>query len=169
MFEYLKVGKVINVHGIKGEVKVAPLTDEPRRFYSLNKVYVKRDSSRIELTISQVRMHKNNLLVKFEEINDRDKAESFKGSYIEIDKGNAIELSKDQYFIYDLIGIKVYSMTGNLIGTIKDVLQTGPTDIYVLQCTSKEVLVPALKDIFIEIDIKNKKAKADIPEDLMNL
>ena len=169
MNDFLKVGKIINVHGIKGEVKIFPLTDDINRFYSLKKVYLEQENSILPLTISNIRIHKNVVLASFNEIVDRNQAEQYKGLFIIINREDAIELSENQYFICDLIGIKVYSLEGKLIGNIKDILQTGPTDIYVIETNNKDVLVPALKDIFKEIDINKKIAKADIPKDLMEL
>jgi len=169
MNDFLKVGKIINVHGIKGEVKIFPLTDDINRFYSLKKVYLDQENSILPLTISNIRIHKNVVLASFNEIVDRNQAEQYKGLFIIINREDAIELSENQYFICDLIGIKVYSLEGKLIGNIKDILQTGPTDIYVIETNNKDVLVPALKDIFKEIDINKKIAKADIPKDLMEL
>lgn len=169
MNDFIRVGKIINVHGIKGEVKIFPLTDDINRFYSLKKVYLEQENSILPLTISNIRIHKNVVLASFNEIVDRNQAEQYKGLFIIINREDAIELSENQYFISDLIGIKVYSPEGNLIGNIKDILQTGPTDIYVIETNNKDVLVPALKDIFKEIDIYKKIAKADIPKDLMEL
>ena len=169
MQDYLHVGKIINVHGIRGEVKVLPLTDDPERFFSLDKVYVKKNDSFYPLTVSKVRIHKNHILILFNEVFNRDQAEELKGYFMAIERKDAIKLSENQYFIGDLIGIEVYSIKNEKIGRIKDILQTGPTDIYVIQTEAKEILVPALKEIFREIDIENKVARADIPKDLMEL
>lgn len=169
MEELLRVGRIINVHGIKGEVKILPLTDDINRFYSLKSVFAENKKSIIPLTIANIRMHKKAVLITFEEITTRNQAEELKGLYLNIKREDAIELSEDQYFITDLIGIEVQSLDGKKIGMIKDVLQTTSTDIYVIKTQSKEILVPARKEIFKEIDVNAKKAKADIPEDLMNL
>lgn len=169
MEDFLHVGKIINVHGIKGEVKILPLTDDPERFYSLNKVYIEKKDARYPLTISKVRIHKNHILASLNEITDRNQAEELKGYFISIERKDAIALAKDQYFIRDLIGVEVYSLTNERVGTITDILQTGPTDIYVIKGNSKEILVPARKEIFKEIDIVGKIARADIPKDLMEL
>ncbi len=167
--DFLRVGKILNVHGVKGEVKVFPLTDNIERFYSLKKVFIQENHSIIPLNISNIRIHKNLVLLTFNEIKDRNQAEKYKGLYIDIQRKDAVKLSKDQYFIGDLIGISVFSPEEELIGTIKEVLQIGPTDIYVIETDEKEILVPALKDIFKKIDIANKTALALIPKDLMDL
>lgn len=167
--DFLRVGKVLNVHGIRGELKVLPLTDDINRFYSLKNVFIEEKDSFLPLSISNIRIHKNMVLISFHEIKDRNQGERYKGLYISIDRKDAIKLSKDQYFIADLIGISVFSPEGILIGTIKEVLQTGPTDIYVIKTKEKDVLVPALKNIFKEINISNKTAQAVIPKDLMEL
>ncbi|RBP41141.1 ribosome maturation factor RimM [Garciella nitratireducens] len=169
MEKFLRVGKIINVHGIKGEVKILPLTDHIERFFTLKIVYLEKESFNRLLTIQNIRIHKNLVLVKFKEITTRDQAEKLKDSFIDIRREDAIKLSKDQYFISDLIGVLVYSIQGKKIGIIKEVLQIAPTDIYVIDIGDREILVPALKEIFQEIDIYKKIAKADIPKDLMNL
>lgn len=169
MNDFLKVGKIINAHGIKGEVKIFPLTDDIDRFYSLKKVYIEKNNSIFPLTISNIRIHKNIVLATFNEIKNREQVEKYKGEFLNINREDAIKLAKDQYFISDLIGIMVYSLDGILIGNIKEILQIGPTDIYVIKTNNKDILVPALKDIFQEIDINKKTAKADIPKDLMEL
>ncbi len=169
MEDFLRIGKIINVHGIKGEVKILPLTDHIDRFFSLESVYLEKNHSNIPLIITNVRTHKNSVLLKFEEITTRSQAEELKGFFISVKREDAVKLSEDQYFITDLIGVMVYSIEGEKIGPIKEVLQTAPTDIYVINMEDRKILVPALKEIFQEIDIHNKIAKADIPEDLMNL
>src|SRR5690554_3745935 len=109
MNDFIRVGKIINVHGIKGEVKIFPLTDDINRFYSLEKVYLEQENSILPLTVSNIRVHKNMVLASFNEIIDRNQAEQYKGLFIIINREDAIELSENQYFICDLIGIKVYS------------------------------------------------------------
>ncbi len=169
MNDFLHVGKIINVHGIKGEVKVLPLTDDPNRYYSLKKVYLEKDHSFTPLTIINVRMHKKNILLTFKEIKDRYEAEALKGCFLNIHRQDAIKLDENQYFFKDLIGLPVYTIDGEELGYLKDILQTGATDIYVIQTEEKDLLVPALKEIFKSIDIENKMIKADIPEGLMEL
>lgn len=169
MEEFLRVGKIINVHGVKGEVKILPLTDDINRFYSLESVFIIKERSIIPLRITNVRMHKNAVLITFEEITTRNQAEELKGLYLNIKREEAVELSEDQYFITDLIGIEVYSTEEEKVGVIKEVLQTSPIDVYVIKTQTKEILVPALKEFFKEIDVDNQKAVANIPEDLINL
>lgn len=169
MNDFLTVGKIISAHGIKGEVKIFPLTDDINRFYLLKKVYIEENNSIFPLTISNIRTHKNIILATFNEIKSRNEVEKYKDAFLKIDRKDAITLKKDQYFLSDLIGIMVYSPEKILIGNIKDILQTGPTDVYIIETNNKDILVPALKDIFLEIDIHKKIATAIIPKDLMEL
>ncbi|MBF7095829.1 ribosome maturation factor RimM [Alkalibacter mobilis] len=164
----LVVGKIAAAHGIKGEVKVMPLTDDPERFEELNEVRVKTRSGEKTLHIQGVRYHKNAILITFEEIKDRTQAESLKDFLLEIDREQAVELPEDRYFIVDLIGSDVYE-NETRIGVLKDVLQFGAADIYVVKTESKELMIPATRENIVDIDIENNRVDVSIPEGLWDL
>ncbi|MBZ4646232.1 MAG: rRNA processing protein RimM [Petroclostridium sp.] len=154
--EQLEIGKIINTHGIKGEVKVLPLTDDPTRYEELDWVYIKKDDKLEKLIIENIKYQKNNVIIKFEGINSMNDAEKLKNLMLIIDRDMAVELPENTYFICDLIGMEVKTHEGELLGKIQDVFPTGSNDVYVIKNSSgKEILIPAIKDVILEVDIDN--------------
>lgn len=151
MKEILRVGKIVNTHGLKGEVKVIPLTDDPKRYNDLEKVLI----DNIERKIIGRKFQKDRVIVKIEGIDSIEEAEKYKNKYIEISREDAVELEEDCYFITDLIGSTVVDTDGNNLGKIYEVLQTKNNDVYWIR-EPKEILIPVLLDIVLDIDIDNK-------------
>lgn len=147
MKDYIVVGKIFNVHGIKGELKVFPLTDDINRFKKLKKCFIKKE----EYNVSMARINKNNIILKLDEINDRTEAEKFKNQYIEILREDSVDLEEGEYFIEDLKGLKVLNQEGKEIGVMVDVLTSAAVDIYVFKIDGKEQMLPAVKENIIEI------------------
>jgi 16S rRNA processing protein RimM len=155
MIEYLRIGKIINTRGLKGEVKVEPLTDDIKRFESLSEVIMENDT-KDTISIENVNYHKKFVYIKFKNVNSIEEANALRGMYLIINRKDAIELNKDQYFICDLIGLKVYEEK-RYLGELTDVLQTGANDVYIVKNNDKEILLPAIKDVILNIDIERKK------------
>ncbi|AYE33092.1 ribosome maturation factor RimM [Clostridium septicum] len=151
MKEILRVGKIVNTHGLKGEVKVIPLTDDPKRYNDLEKVLI----DNVERKIIGCKFQKDRVIVKIEGIDSIEEAEKYKNKYIEISREDAVELEEDCYFITDLIGSTVVDTDGNNLGKIYEVLQTKNNDVYWIR-EPKEILIPVLLDIVLDIDIDNK-------------
>ena len=128
---YTIVGKIINSHGIRGEVKVYPFTNDIIRFDFLKLAYI--GESKILVNIESVKYHKGIVILKFKEYNDINDILKYKDSYIFVDDENRIILPKNHYFIYDLIGCNVVDTKGNSIGILKDVLQEYSNDVYVIK------------------------------------
>lgn len=154
MSEYIQIGKILNTHGIKGFVKVMPLTDDKTRFESLETVYI--ENEKLQFNIDQIWYKKNFVMIKFKEFDNVNDVLKFKDRFILINKKDAIELPKDTFFIYDIIGLRVVTMDGKDVGIVKDVLQPGSNDVYVVKTSGKDVLVPAIKDVVKEINIEDK-------------
>lgn len=166
--KYLQVGKIINTHGVRGELKVLPLTDDPMRFKKLKKVYYEKNESYEILTISDVKYFKNNVILKFNEIDNLDMAESYKGSYILVDRKDAVKLPADSYFISDIIGCSVYEENENKLGIVVDVFETGSNDVYEIKNDNgKEILIPALKEVVKEVLVDKKKIIVSLPRGLI--
>lgn len=142
--DYLKVGKIFSAHGIKGYVKIYPLTDDVERFYNLENVYLQDGYELLSLSIEDILLKDKSVLVKFVQINNRTDAEKLKDNFIYIDRAHAVKLDKDEYFIDDLIGLSAYDECNTNIGTVSDVIQTGAVDVLVIK-GQKEFLIPALK------------------------
>jgi len=168
MKETLVIGKIGAPHGIVGEIKVFPITGDPTRFELLNKIYIKTKDGYESYTISKIKYQKSNLIVKLKGVDDRNAAEELKNSLVEIDREEGIPLEEDQYYIVDLIGLNVYE-DDVLLGVLNDVIQSGGTDIYVIKTEKKEIMVPAIAEHILEIDMQNKRILVQIPEGLKEL
>lgn len=167
MLEYLSIGQIINVHGFMGEVKVYPLTDDMSRFKKLKEVYIEENGRLIKYEVLGVKFLSNTLAVKLKGIDTEEAANRLRNLYIKVDRKAAVKLPKDTYFICDLISLEVYDEEGLLLGTVRDVMQTGSNDVYIVQTTGKDILIPALKDVVKEIDINNRKIVVKLPEGLI--
>jgi len=156
MYKYLQVGKIVNTFGLKGELKVIPLTDDIKRFSELDYVLVEDDLS-IKLKIETFRVQNSTIIVKFKGINTIDDAKKLKNRFIVIERERAKKLPDGAYFICDIIGLEVYDIKGKKLGKVKDVLKTGSNDVYICQSYigNKDILIPALKEVVKEIDIEN--------------
>ncbi|SCL83257.1 ribosome maturation factor RimM [Sporanaerobacter sp. PP17-6a] len=155
--EWIQIGKIINTHGIKGEVRVYPLTDYVERFEELKEIYV--GEAKLKLHISSVSYKKGIPILKFKEYDNINDVIKYKDEYIYIDEKNRVELPEGHYFIYEIIGCDVYDNFQNIIGKVKDVLQLSSNDVYVVKDkdSDKEYLIPAIKDVVKAVDIKNKR------------
>lgn len=142
--QYLKIGKIFSVHGIKGYVKIYPLTDEADRFYDLKHVFIKDGQEMHLLSIEDILLKDKLVLIKFDRINNRNDAEKLKDFFIYVNRTQAVKLDKDEYFIQDLIGLSAYDANNINIGMVSDVIQTGAVDVLVIK-GQKEFLIPALK------------------------
>lgn len=168
MADYLRVGKIVKTHGVDGEVCVYPLTDDASRFGLLSDVFIEGNDPLKSIRIEYSRINGNRVVLKFSDVNDRDSAEKIVNRYLLISRKDAVSLPKDSYFISDLIGCEVFDENGILLGKLTDVLQTGGNDVYtVTDIAGREILIPALKSVFIEMDTENKKIIARLPEGLV--
>lgn len=152
MEKQLQVGVIASTHGVRGEVKVFPTTDDAGRFKKLKKVLLDTGKEQLELEIIQVKFFKNLVIVKFKGIDRIEEAELYKGKSLYVTRENAVELKENEYFIADLIGLAVTSDEGEALGEIVDVLQTGANDVYVVQRAGQpELLIPAIKDCILDV------------------
>lgn len=155
MEDLFKVGVITSTHGIKGEVKVFPTTDDVKRFKKLKQVILDTGREQLDMEISSVKFFKNMVILKFKGIDDINDVEKYKKSELYVTRENAVKLNKDEYFIADLIGLKVTSDEGEDLGVIDDVLQTGANDVYIIKnAGAADLLVPAIKDCIKEVDVE---------------
>lgn len=153
--EYIVVGKIVNTHGIKGDIKVYPYTDDINRFSKLGKVYIGEE--KLSFEIENIKYHKGMVLMKLKEFNNINDVIFLKEELVFIEEKDKVELPKDTYFIYELIDCQVFDSNNKPIGYVKDVLQNSSNDIYVIKDNNKEYLVPAVKEFIKEINISEKK------------
>lgn len=165
--DLLEVGKIINTHGLRGEVKIVTWTDYPEVFEEIGFVIVKKRGEEEKLTIKGVKYQKNNIIVKFAEIDAIDEAEKYKNAVLLADRSALGELPEGVYYIADLIGCMVFEENGNEIGVLADVFSTGSNDVYDIKREGKKnLLVPIIDGVLKTVDIENKKITIKIPEGL---
>ena len=152
MKDILRVGKIVNTHGLKGEVKVIPLTDDPKRYNELEFVLI----DGVKRNIEGCKYQKDRVIVKVEGINSIEEAEKYKNKYMEIPREYAVPLEEDTYYIADIIGCSVYDTEGKNLGEVYDVIQTKNNDVYWIR-KPKELLIPVLLYIVMDIDVEDKK------------
>ncbi|MDO4265727.1 MAG: ribosome maturation factor RimM [Eubacteriales bacterium] len=167
----LRVGVITRTHGIRGEVKVYPTTDSPLRFRDLEGVLLKLGKRMRALTVDEVSFFKNLVIVKFREINTLEEAEVLKGGEIYIDREDGEPLAENEYYIADLLGMEVYDADNKtLLGTLKDVLQTGANDVYIVAREGqKDLLLPAIRDCIRQIDVENNRMEVHVMPGLLDL
>ena len=155
MEELLQVGVITTTHGVRGEVKVFPTTDDPARFKKLKDVILDNGKAKKDLEIENVKFFKNMVILKFKGLDNINDVERFRGKSLYVTRENAVKLKKDEYFIADMIGLHVSSTEGEDLGTLTDVIQTGANDVYVVEKEGcPQLLLPAIKDCIREIDME---------------
>lgn len=168
MNNHLKVGVIALPHGLKGEVKVFPTTDDPKRFKKLKQVIMDTGSELKTLTITGIKFSGKFVILKFDGIDTIEDVQKLKGYGLLIDRKDAVKLGKDEFFVADLIGIKVFDEEDKELGTIKDVIHTGANDVYVITPQSgKDILIPAIKQCILDVDIENLTMRVHVMEGLM--
>lgn len=154
MIEELQVGVITQTHGIRGEVKVFPTTDDANRFQKLKEVILETGKERLTLTVAGVKFFKQYVILKFREYDSINDVEKYKGAKLLVPREKAVKLQKDEYFVADLIGMQVVTEDGEPFGRLKNVLETGANDVYVVETTEgKEVLLPAIKECIQQVDM----------------
>lgn len=155
MENLLQVGAILDTHGLRGEVKVFPTTDDPGRYNYLEDVILEDKSGKqITLVVEKVRYFKNLVIVKFKDLDNINDVEQYKKCNLYVTRENAVELEADEYFVADLIGLTAKTDEGEELGQIKDVLTTGANDVYVIDTKEGELLVPAIHDCVQEVDLE---------------
>lgn len=169
MNDLLQVGGIANTHGLKGEVKVFPMTDDPARFKTLKQVKLEDGGNYIDLEIERVKFFKQFVILKFKGIDHINDIEKYKGCGLFVTREHAVELEEDEYFIADLIGLSVVDERLQKIATVQNVMQTGANDVYALRMeeTGEELLIPAIKECVLEINLKERYMKIHMMEGLL--
>lgn len=161
--DLLQVGAVTTTHGVRGEVKVFPTTDDVRRFSKLKEVELETKDGIRTLHVEGVKYFKQFAILKFKEYQSLNEVEGMKGCRLFVTRENAVKLDKNEFFIADLIGMKVTDPEKQLEGTLVDVLQTGANDVYEIQLSDgREILLPAIKDCIKKVDMDRKMIEIHI-------
>ena len=155
MEDFFKVGVITSTHGIRGEVKVFPTTDDPQRFKKLKKVILDNGKERIDLEVASARFSKNLVILKFKGIDNINDVEKYKRAELYVTRANAVPLEENEYYIADLIGLKVVSDESEELGIVDDVLVTGANDVYVVKRKNQsDILIPAIKDCIKDVNLE---------------
>ena len=157
MQEYFEIGQIVNTHGVRGQVKVNPFTDDIERFEELKSIYIVKNKQLLEFEIEDVKYQKNMIILKLKGIDTPEQAESLRNCYIKINRKDARKLPKDTYFIADIIGSNVITDDGKSLGKVDDIYNTGSNDIYVVKDElGKQILLPNIKEVILDIDIEKQ-------------
>ena len=168
MVELLQVGVISSTHGVRGEVKVFPTTDDVKRFKKLKEVLLDTGRGHIKLEVESVKFFKQFAILKFKGIDNINDIEKYKGKSLLVDRKNAVRLQKNEYFIADMVGITVFTEDGQEFGKLTDVMETGANDVYVIESLKHgEVLVPAIKQCILDVDIEKQKMVIHLMEGLV--
>lgn len=169
MQETLKVGKIVTTHGLKGEVKVYPTTENPDRFLELSRVFLDLGVSRKELEIESVRFQNKMVLLKFKGLDRIEDVEGFRSRDLLIRREDAIPLAKNQWFIGDLIGLKVLLPDDAVLGTVKDVMETGANDVLLISTGKKDVMIPVVSEFVKKVSPEEGYIRVEVIPGLLEL
>lgn len=169
MEEMLRVGVVTSTHGIAGEVKVFPTTDDAKRFKKLREVFVDLGREQMTLHITSVKFFKNMVILKFKEFDNINEVQKILKTDLMISRDMAVPLAENENFICDLVGLSVVTDDGMELGSLKDVLQTGANDVYIVtNAQGREILIPAIKQCILKVDLEEKKVTVHLLEGLLD-
>lgn len=168
MDELLQVGIISSTHGVRGEVKVYPTTDDVKRFKKLKDVILDTGKEQLPLEIENVKFFKQMVILKFKGIDTLNDVEKYRQKSLYVTRANAVRLRKDEYFVADLIGIQVFDEENKELGVLEDVMATGANDVYVIKMTDgRELLLPAIKQCILEVDIAQGRMQVHVLEGLL--
>ena len=168
MEDLLQVGIITSTHGVRGEVKVYPTTDDPRRFRRLKEVVLDTGKEKMNLEIEGVKFFKQFVILKFKGLDNINDIEKYRQKSLYVTRKNAVRLQRDEYFIADLIGLKVQDEDGKELGTVKDVIETGANDVYEVEMADgKSLLLPAIKQCILNVE--NGTMQVHVLEGLLDL
>ena len=167
MEQFFQVGMISSTHGLRGEGNVFPTTDDAGRFQELKHVILNSGKEQIPLEIQSVKFFKKFVIVKFKGIDHINAIEKYKGAKLFVSREDAVDLEKDEYYIADLLGMEVLTDDGEC-GTLKDVIETGANEVYVVEFeTLGEVLIPAIHDCILDVDVQAGSMKVHLLEGLV--
>lgn len=168
MDDLFQVGIITSTHGVRGEVKVFPTTDDVRRFKRLKEVLLDTGKEKLILEVEGCKFFKQMVILKFKGIDTLNDVEKYRQKSLYVTRSNAVRLSKDEYFIADLMGLKVYDEENKELGVLEDVMTTGANDVYVIKLfDGRELLLPAIKQCILNVDIAAECMQVHVLEGLL--
>lgn len=169
MEDFFQVGVITSTHGIKGEVKVFPTTDDLRRFKRLREVILDTGKERLTLEVEGAKFFKQFVILKFKGLDNINDVEKYRRASLLVTRKNAVRLEKDEYFVADLIGLEVRDEDGGKIGRLQDVIETGANDVYDIDLDDgRKLLLPAIRQCVLEVDVEAGFIRIHILEGLLD-
>ena len=166
--EFIMIGKVVSTQGNKGEVNVLPLTDSIDRFRNLDNVFLRNKNSQTILNVEKIRIRKDTVILKLKDIENIEEAKMIVGSFLEVERKNAVKLPKDTYFIFEIIGLEVYDENNIFLGKVENVISTGSNDVYVVKIKDKEELfIPAIREVVKNVNLEKKRITINMVDGLI--
>ena len=166
--EFITIGKVVSTQGNKGEVKILSLTDSTDRFKNLTTVFLRNNNSRTTLNIEKIRIKEDTVILKLKDIDNIEEAKMIVGSFLEVERKNAVKLPKGTYFIFEIIGLEVYTENNIFLGKVENVISTGSNDVYIVKNKNKEELfIPAIREVVKNINLEKKRITINMVDGLI--
>lgn len=167
---YYKIGTIVNTHGIRGELKVKAITDFAEERFSKGAVVFRKDSNGyVAETMEKARMHKGMWLLTFAGVTNINDVEAFKGQDLYVSEDDRKELEDGEYYYSEIIGCEVQDEAGEVIGSVKEIMETGANDVWIVKRVSgKDALIPVIPDVVKEVDVDNQKIVIDVLEGLLD-
>ena len=168
--EFIIIGKVVSTQGNKGEVNVLPLTDSIDRFKNLDNVFLRSKKGQTILNVEKIRKRKDTVILKLKDIENIEEAKMIVGSFLEVERKNAVKLPKETYFIFEIIGLEVYDENNIFLGKVENVISTGSNDVYVVKSKDKEELfIPAIREVVKNVNLEKKRITIKMVDGLNGL
>jgi len=166
--EFIIIGKIVSTQGNKGEVNVLPLTDSTDRFKNLATVFLRSNNSQTILNIEETRIKKDRIILKIKDIKNIEEAKTIVGSFLEVERKNAVKLPKDTYFIFEIIGLEVFTENNVFLGKVENVISTGSNDVYIVKNKDKEELfIPAIREVIKNVNLEKKRMTVNMVDGLI--
>lgn len=164
--QLITVGEIVSTHGVAGAVRVLPHTDFPERFASMRQARVLLSGEYRVFNVEEAFLHKQLVIVKFREVTGIDAALGLKGGLIQVTREELVALPPGHYYVFDIVGLEVFTADGERLGVVRQVLRTGANDVYVVDGAGKEIYLPALKSVVQAIDLEARRMVVALPEGL---
>lgn len=169
MEDNFRIGVITSTHGLKGEVKVFPTTDDLNRFKTLKKCFIRTPKGDVAVEKNTCKFFKNMVILSFKEFKDINEIEKYKGFDIYVSREDAVPLEEDEYYISDVIGMEVVTDDGNILGKLSDVMQTGANDVFVVSLVDdKELLIPVIKDCVMDMNYETGRITVKLMKGMLD-
>jgi len=163
---YLAIGRILGAFGVRGEVKVEVLTDFPERFQEMKRAYIGKGDDVRPVAVLGSRFHRRRVLLRLEGCPDRSAAQRLRGQWLYIPVDEAVPLAEDEYYEYEVLGLRVETVEGEFLGHVREVIFTGANEVFIVEGEQGELLLPVLKDVVLEIDRSGERVLVALPPGL---